>query len=157
MWRYVTNCEVPSQVFVSSERLRERRADSLLYALVDLCADELVAVTRAFFARLTWLEEDKAECASMRHHINARHMCVCDLQYVILYLIVYIYNMHRIQCDTFFLIVHTAFWDLITVFGSPKLVVPKDCFTLWFPLNYWYSLIHFDGVSGTEDSRMRRG
>lgn len=39
-------------------RLRERRADSLLYALVDLCADELVAVTRAFFARLTWLEED---------------------------------------------------------------------------------------------------
>jgi len=39
-------------------RLRERRADALLYALVDLCADELVAVTRAFFARLTWLEED---------------------------------------------------------------------------------------------------
>jgi len=70
----VTNCEVPSQVFVSSERLRERRADSLLYALVDLCADELVAVTRAFFARLTWLEEDKAECASMRHHINAQHV-----------------------------------------------------------------------------------
>ena len=39
-------------------RLRERRADALLYALVDLCADELVAVTRAFFARLTWLEEE---------------------------------------------------------------------------------------------------
>lgn len=40
-------------------RLRERRADALLYALVDLCADELVAVTRAFFTRLTWLEEER--------------------------------------------------------------------------------------------------
>ncbi|CAE7247561.1 corA [Symbiodinium natans] len=39
-------------------RLRERRADSLLYTVVDLCADELVTVTRAFLARLSWLEED---------------------------------------------------------------------------------------------------
>mmetsp|Transcript_36896 Transcript_36896/g.82418 ORF Transcript_36896/g.82418 Transcript_36896/m.82418 type:complete len:730 (+) Transcript_36896:38-2227(+) len=39
-------------------RLRERRADALLYTVVDLCADELVTVTRAFLARLSWLEED---------------------------------------------------------------------------------------------------
>lgn len=46
------------RLHAARSRLRERRADALLYALVDLCADELVAVTRAFFARLTWLEED---------------------------------------------------------------------------------------------------
>ena len=78
MWRYVDMWKYVKFSWVSiSERLRERRADSLLYALVDLCADELVAVTRAFFARLTWLEEDNAECASIRHDVH--DMFFCDL------------------------------------------------------------------------------
>lgn len=39
-------------------RLRERKADFLLYTVVDLCADELVAVTHAYLARLASLEDD---------------------------------------------------------------------------------------------------
>lgn len=38
-------------------RARERLADYLMYAIIDLCADDLLAVTRAFTARLTEREE----------------------------------------------------------------------------------------------------
>eukprot|EP00440_Ansanella_granifera_P037095 gb/GFBE01040255.1/.p1 GENE.gb/GFBE01040255.1/~~gb/GFBE01040255.1/.p1 ORF type:complete len:769 (+),score=160.45 gb/GFBE01040255.1/:1-2307(+) len=46
------------RVLAARSRLRERRADFLLYSVVDLCADSLVAVARAYLARLAWLEED---------------------------------------------------------------------------------------------------
>lgn len=39
-------------------RLTERKADFLLYTVVDLCADELVDVTLAYLARLASLEDD---------------------------------------------------------------------------------------------------
>eukprot|EP00930_Biecheleria_cincta_P085807 TRINITY_DN7516_c0_g1_i3.p1 TRINITY_DN7516_c0_g1~~TRINITY_DN7516_c0_g1_i3.p1 ORF type:complete len:736 (-),score=155.74 TRINITY_DN7516_c0_g1_i3:19-2226(-) len=39
-------------------RLTERKADFLLYTVVDLCADELVDVTHAYLARLASLEDD---------------------------------------------------------------------------------------------------
>eukprot|EP00971_Amphidinium_carterae_P221614 4399144-Amphidinium_carterae.1 len=38
-------------------RVCERRADFLVYQILDLCTDELVAVTRAFGARLIYLEQ----------------------------------------------------------------------------------------------------
>ncbi|CAE8584919.1 unnamed protein product [Polarella glacialis] len=46
------------RLLAARSRLRERRADFLLYTVVDLCADELVTVARAYLARLAWLEED---------------------------------------------------------------------------------------------------
>merc|ERR1740130_1326303 len=39
-------------------RVRERRADFLMYTIVDFCSDELVNVTHAYMARLTYLEEE---------------------------------------------------------------------------------------------------
>jgi len=38
-------------------RVRERRADFLMYQAVDLCTDDLVSVTQAFMSRLRYLEE----------------------------------------------------------------------------------------------------
>eukprot|EP00933_Yihiella_yeosuensis_P040554 TRINITY_DN34887_c0_g1_i1.p1 TRINITY_DN34887_c0_g1~~TRINITY_DN34887_c0_g1_i1.p1 ORF type:complete len:775 (-),score=141.18 TRINITY_DN34887_c0_g1_i1:203-2527(-) len=46
------------RLLAARSRLRERRADFLLYTVVDLCTDELVSVTRAYLARLAWLEAD---------------------------------------------------------------------------------------------------
>jgi len=38
-------------------RVRERRADFLMYEIIDLCTDDLRVVTRVFTTRLNWLEE----------------------------------------------------------------------------------------------------
>jgi len=38
-------------------RVRERRADFLMFQVVDLCTDDLVQVTQAFLSRLRFLEE----------------------------------------------------------------------------------------------------
>jgi len=46
-------------------RLRERLADFLLYQAIDLCTDELVAVTRAYTKRLGHLERELSEKGSM--------------------------------------------------------------------------------------------
>jgi Mg2+ and Co2+ transporter CorA len=49
-------------------RLRERRADFLMYQVIDLSADELVAVTRAYMKRLVHLEgELRSSGASLDH------------------------------------------------------------------------------------------
>jgi len=50
--------KLQQRLMAARSRLRERRADFLLYTVVDLCADELVAVARAYLVRLAWLEED---------------------------------------------------------------------------------------------------
>lgn len=50
--------KLEGRLLAARSRLREKRADFLFYTLIDLCADELRSVTRAFFARLAWLEED---------------------------------------------------------------------------------------------------
>mmetsp|Transcript_46463 Transcript_46463/g.83882 ORF Transcript_46463/g.83882 Transcript_46463/m.83882 type:complete len:690 (-) Transcript_46463:241-2310(-) len=50
--------KLQQRLLAARSRLRERRADFLLYTVVDLCADEIVAVTRAYLVRLAWLEED---------------------------------------------------------------------------------------------------
>jgi len=50
--------KLQQRLMATRSRLREGQADFLLYTVVDLCADDLVAVTRAYLARLAWLEED---------------------------------------------------------------------------------------------------
>mmetsp|Transcript_34875 Transcript_34875/g.89556 ORF Transcript_34875/g.89556 Transcript_34875/m.89556 type:complete len:708 (+) Transcript_34875:2-2125(+) len=57
---------------VQRSRLRERRADFLMYHAIDLTVDELFAVTRAYAARLHSLEHDMQEMSAAARRAEAK-------------------------------------------------------------------------------------
>lgn len=73
-------------------RICERRADYLTYQIIDLCADELVAVTAAYVARLNFINDQLKRTSGVTSEPVLNEVSVSQLQ-----LAVVIRRIHRLK------------------------------------------------------------